>query len=203
MRAVADRAGGPHHGRADAHCADSWNLCRGRQDSPRSARRCLRIRVRPDDLPTLLPLAGKSLDLGGHAVRLGVPNVGALVPVPNLIARLVVIKASSPRLDPTDKQSRDLAATKRYLDPAAFLEAVRRELAHREIGAEADLPLHESGPRIGQPRRQVLRVHGKKIIGYSVLVQGLTAEESIRLQEDGLGGRGRMGGGFFVPWRRR
>src|SRR5438552_15483875 len=40
----------------------------------------LRIRVRPDDLPMLLPLAGKGLDLAGHTVRLGVPQVCALVP---------------------------------------------------------------------------------------------------------------------------
>lgn len=163
----------------------------------------LRIRVRTDDLPTLLPLAGKSLDLDGHVVRLGVPNVCALTPAPNLFARLVIIKASSRRQDPYDKQSRDRGATKRYLEPAAFLEAVRRELTHREIGAIADLPVHESGVRVGEPRRRVLRVHGKRIIGYSVLVQGLTAEESIRLQEEGLGGRGKMGCGFFVPIKQR
>jgi CRISPR-associated protein Cas6 len=58
--------------------------------------------------------------------------------------------------------------------------------------------LHETGPRAGQPRRHVIRIHGKAIVGFSVLVQGLTAEESIRLQEEGIGGRGKMGCGFFV-----
>ena len=35
---------------------------------PRGSR--LRIRLQPDDLPAVLPLAGKSLDLDGHALRL-------------------------------------------------------------------------------------------------------------------------------------
>ncbi len=159
----------------------------------------LRVRVRPDDLPLLLPLAGKRLDLGGHSVRLGVPHVSALVPAPNLIARMVVIKASSPKIDPADKKSRDRQKTKRYQEPAEFLEAVRHELARKGIGAEADLPLHEDGPRVGQPRRHVLRIQGKTIVGFSVIVQVLTAEESVKVQEEGIGGRGKMGGGFFVP----
>jgi CRISPR-associated protein Cas6 len=44
-----------------------------------------------------------------------------------------------------------------------------------------------------------LRIHGKRIVGFSVIIQGLTAEESMKLQEHGLGGRGKMGCGFFVP----
>lgn len=166
---------------------------------PRQAR--LRVRFRPDDLPMLLPLAGKSLDLDGHIVRLGVPNVSALVPAPNLIARMVVIKASSPKTDPSDKGSRDRQKTKRYQEPAEFLQAVRRELDRNDIHADADLPIYETGPHAGQPRRHVLRIHGKTIVGFTVMVQGMTAEESLELQEHGLGGRAKMGCGFFVPMR--
>ena len=39
------------------------------------------------------------------------------------------------------------------------------------------------------------------MIGYALRVFGLTAEESIRLQEEGLGGRRRMGCGVFLPIR--
>jgi len=159
----------------------------------------LRLRLPADSIPLVLPLAGKLLVIGGQRVRLGVPQVRALVPAPNLIARMVVIKASSPRLDPAEKRSRDREASKRYLEPGAFLDAVRRELARREIGGQADLPLRESGPRAGQAGRHVLRIHGRTIVGFSVMVQGLTAEESVRLQEEGIGGRGKMGCGFFVP----
>ena len=164
---------------------------------PRGSRLC--IRVRPDDLPLLLPLAGKSLNLDGHAVRLGVPEVAGLVPAPTLFARLVVLKASSPKQDAAVKKSRDVEKTKRYQEPAEFLAAIRRELERQGIGAEADLPLHEAGDHVGQPCRHVVRIHKKKIVGFSVLVQGLTAEESLTLQEKGIGGRSKMGCGFFVP----
>lgn len=163
---------------------------------PRLSR--LRIRVPAEAIPLVLPLAGKPLSLNGHHLRVGVPQVRALVPAPSLIARTVIIKASSPRHDPAEKGSRDRAATKRYLEPGEFLEAARRDLARREIHAQADLPLHETGTRAGQPRRHILRIHRKTIIGFTVMVQGLTAEESIRLQEEGVGGRGKMGCGFFV-----
>ncbi len=163
----------------------------------RGSRLC--VRLQPDDLPAVLPLAGKSLNLDGHAVRLGVPQVSALVPAPTLFARMVVIKASSPMLDPAVKTSRTREKTKRYQEPAEFLAAIRRELERQGIGAQADLPLHETGPRTGQPCRHVMRIHGKKIVGFSVIIQGLTAEESLMIQEQGLGGRGKLGGGFFVP----
>jgi hypothetical protein len=164
---------------------------------PRGSR--LHIRLQPDDLPVVLPLAGKSLDLDGHAVRLGVPQVSALVPATTLFARTVVIKASSPKTDPAVKASRDREKTKRYQEPGEFLAAIRREFERQSIGAEADLPLHETGPRAGQACRHVLRIHGKTIVGFSLIVQGLTAEESLTLQEQGLGGRSKMGCGFFVP----
>jgi hypothetical protein len=161
----------------------------------------LRIRLLPDDIPLVLTLAGKSIDVGGHRLRLGVPQVRSIVPAPNLVARIVAIKASSPRADPADKHSRNREATKRYLEPNTFLEAVCRELVRKKIVAQADLPLVETGPHAGQPRRRVLQIDGKKIVGFSVLVQGLSAEESIRLQEEGIGGRSKMGCGFFVPMR--
>jgi CRISPR-associated protein Cas6 len=115
----------------------------------------------------------------------------------------VVLKASSPRKDPRDKNSRDRAKTKRYQEPAEFLEAIRRELTRQGIGAQADLPLQQFGDRAGLPRRRVVRIHGKAIVGFSVIVQGLTGEESLKLQEQGLGGRGKMGCGFFVPVKER
>lgn len=168
---------------------------------PRGSR--LRIRLRPDHLPAVLLLAGKSLDLDGHSVRLGVPQVSALVPATTLFARTVVIKASSPKVNPEDKASRDRQKTKRYQEPAEFLAAVRRELGRLNVRALADLPLREAGDRAGQPCRRVLRIHGKTLIGFSVIVQGLSAEESLILQEKGLGGKAKMGCGFFVPLKER
>jgi len=50
-------------------------------------------------------------------------------------------------------------------------------------------------------KRRVLRVKDKTVVGHSLLVSELTAEESVRLQEAGLGGRRKMGCGVFVPWQ--
>jgi hypothetical protein len=166
---------------------------------PRASR--LRIRLQPDDVPIVLPLAGKRLDLDGNTVRLCVPQVNALVPATTLFARTVVIKASSSRKDPADKRSRDRESTKRYQNPGEFLYAIRRELERRCIGATADLPLHQAGDHAGEPCRRVLRVHDKIIVGFSTIIRGLTPEESVTLQEHGLGGRSKMGCGFFVPVR--
>src|SRR5262249_41812555 len=88
----------------------------------------LRLRLPAESIPLARPRAGKPLTVSGHKLRLGVPQVRALIPAPNLIARLVVIKASSPLRDAADKNSRDHEATKRYLDPSSFLEGVRNEL---------------------------------------------------------------------------
>lgn len=46
-------------------------------------------------------------------------------------------------------------------------------------------------------RRRTFQVHGKQVVGYEVLLTELTPKESIRLQEQGLGGRRKMGCGFF------
>lgn len=147
-----------------------------RLDAQRSR---LRFRLPSDAIPLLLPLAGKSLEIAGNNVRLGVPEVHALSPTTALFARMVTIKG--------------------FKEPASFLEAAVRQLRELEIAAEAAIPLVTTGPHAGQPRRRVLRVKDKKIVGFPLLVSQLTAEESIRLQEQGLGGRAKMGCGFFVP----
>ena len=54
---------------------------------------------------------------------------------------------------------------------------------------------------VGQPLRRVLRIKDRRVVGYSLRVLGLTAEESIRLQEEGLGGRRRMGCGVLLPMK--
>lgn len=48
--------------------------------------------------------------------------------------------------------------------------------------------------------RKTFSVHGKQVVGYTLLVSELNAEESIKLQENGLGGRRKMGCGFFEPY---
>jgi CRISPR-associated protein Cas6 len=72
------------------------------------------------------------------------------------------------------------------------------------VRGEPGILLYQMGERAGQPRRQVMRIkQGKRIVGYALQIAGLTAEESVLLQETSVSGRSRMGAGFFVPYRPR
>ena len=154
-------------------------------------RSMVRFRVSADRLPILLPLAGKAMELDGHRLRLGVPHVAALIPAPVLSSSLVLIKLA-------DAGSKEAGG---IVTPDAFLAAARRKLVAMNIQAEPGIQKIRTGPRAGQARRRVVRVKDQTHVGYAMIVQGLTAEESIRLQEEGLGGRRLMGCGLFLPER--
>lgn len=68
-----------------------------------------------------------------------------------------------------------------------------------EIQRQLDVLAIKGKPTRG-PRR-IVTIKDKKVVGYSLLVNELTAGESIRLQEQGLGGRRKMGCGMFVVWK--
>jgi CRISPR-associated protein Cas6 len=143
----------------------------------------LRLRLLPEEIANVLPLAGKALEIAGHKVRLGVPTVQPLVPTPALTARMVTIKG--------------------FMQPDFFVAAVRRQLSELGVLGEPGIPLVADGPRQGEPRRRIIRIRDKKVVGFALHVTGLTVAESLVLQERGLGGRRRMGCGFFVPLRPR
>jgi len=149
-----------------------------------------RVRLPDERIRDVLKLAGKSLRIGDQHIRLGAPSVATLIPAPALIARIVTFKASQ-------RGARACSVD----EPGRFLEVARKKLEGMGIKGEPLLPLITEGERAGQPRRRIVRVNGKKIVGFSLIVEGLNAEESIELQESGLGGRVRMGCGFFGPLR--
>ena len=70
-----------------------------------------------------------------------------------------------------------------------------------EIVGEPAVRKFESGPRTGEPRRRMVRPQGTSYRRVRADCLGLSADESIRLQERGLGGRTRLGCGFFLPAR--
>ena len=140
---------------------------------------CLRVRL-PDDVVRLaLPLAGQRLVLGDTAVRLGVPSLRTLMAAPSLIARLVTFKNAK--------------------TPDRFLTTARAKLAELGVAGQPRLPIHLEGDRAGLPKRRVVRVGGVAIPGYSLIVAELSPADSLTLQESGLGGRTRLGCGFFTP----
>jgi CRISPR-associated protein Cas6 len=159
---------------------------RGRRDAPGLLTLLpgsrLRLRVPSEEIAPYLAVAGSMLDLGGHRVRVGIPAVESLTPSARLASRMVTIRNA--------------------LDPERFLDSVRREMeAISIVGLPTLVPVPvTAASHAGEPTRRVVRVCGKRVVGYALRVAGLTAEESIRLQENGLGGRRRMGCGVFVPF---
>ena len=138
----------------------------------------LTVRLPDDAVKFALPLAGKRLQIGDGWVRLGVPAVRTLVPAPALVARIVTFKNAD--------------------TPEQFLATARAKLVELGVSGEPQLPIHVDGPRAGEPKRRVVRVKGATITGYALLVSELSAADSLKLQEAGLGGRTSVGCGFFT-----
>lgn len=136
----------------------------------------LTLRVTNGQMSSLIPLAGKSLRLGNTSVLVGVPTVNALVPATALRSRLVLIKLAN--IEPESVTAEQ------------FSDAVRRQLDDVHISTDAIVTIG---------KRRTLRVKQRELVGYEVVVEGLTAEESIAVQEQGLGGKRHMGCGVFVP----
>jgi CRISPR-associated protein Cas6 len=132
----------------------------------------LTLRLSHDRIADILGLAGKQLNLADRLVRIGVPSVRSLEPVAALRSRLVT--------------------TKNGQDAEHFRGELRRQLDRLRVAptVEITLPL--------DPRRRTLRIKDKEIVGHEVLLEGLSAEESLDVQTHGLGGRRHMGCGVFV-----
>jgi CRISPR-associated protein Cas6 len=168
----------------EAHQTDSYGIhpIRGRQLGGRTLQLTeysrLVIRTDAEQISRFLPLAGKQLRLLDRTLRIGVPQVRAIVPAPALRSRLVTIKLPDAVAQPADAAAQ------------ALRDATLRQLA--ELGISTD-----AGLSVG--KRRTLRIKDKEVVGYEVLIDGLTAEESITVQERGLGGRRHMGCGVFAP----
>lgn len=148
----------------------------------------------------LLPIRGHyagqgKLMLDQHA------RFGLRLPV-NLIPK--VLRLAGKRLDVNGEALRVGVSTTSALIPAPVLYAhiVTTKNGEDETRFDAEVQrqldaLDIKGKPARGPRR-IVTIKDKKVVGYSLLVSELTAEESIRLQEHGLGGRRKMGCGVFV-----
>jgi CRISPR-associated endonuclease/helicase Cas3 len=149
------------------------------------------VRAPHELTPQLLALAGKPLRLGAATLRLGTPSPRGLLPRTILKSRLVVIKG--------------------FQEPNSFLEAAKRQLDALGIGAKPAIPLRKSakpvedlsGAKGGSEIRRTLQIRDKIVVGFSLEVCDLLPQDSIKLQEIGLGGRRRFGCGIFTAAREK
>ncbi|MCI0693627.1 type I-MYXAN CRISPR-associated protein Cas6/Cmx6, partial [candidate division KSB1 bacterium] len=101
------------------------------------------------------------------------------------------IRLGAPRiflLKPSPQLYARIVTIKGFTEPEPFLDAVCRKLD--ELGVKGE-------PVVG-PRR-VVKVGQHTIVGFGLAIHELSDEGSIILQEQGLGGRRRMGCGIFFP----
>ena len=129
----------------------------------------LGLRIPADRIPSVLPLAGRGLDVFGQRVLLAAPVVEAVSQSPALSARIVTIKP--------------------FVDPEDFQKAVLRQLAESELGIQ--------NAEVSLGSRKIITIDKRRVVGFSVRIAGLSSEESLLLLEHGLGGRRRMGCGVF------
>ena len=138
---------------------------------------CLRLPI--NQVPLIYRLAGKTLTLNQHKIRLGLPESQFITPHSHLYSRLVVIRG--------------------FDDPQPFLEAAQRQLNQRNITATLSLITRPQG----EPIRRIIKVKRRTLVGYGVKISNLNEQDSISLQEQGIGGKHKMGCGVFLPCNHR
>lgn len=150
----------------------------------------LRMRMPSDRIGDILPLVGASLELNGDKIVL-----------------------DSPRLEPVPHSARLFSPWVTYdgaSDEETFTRWVEGELQKLEISGtpvmgRAINPNSKDGGKGSRDAhlRRTRTIKGRQIVGYALLIEGLSAQDSSKLCAHGLGGRRHFGGGLFLPARGR
>lgn len=135
----------------------------------------LRIRIPLDLSRSIYKLAGKTLQIHQDKIYLGIPELELIVPSQSLEARLVTIKG--------------------FQDASTFEAAAQNHLDRLEIVGKVRVLTRSDG----QPRCRTVKIHSKKVVGFATRVEELSDRDSLILQQQGIGGRRKMGCGLFTP----
>jgi len=138
------------------------------------------LRVPVNQTRELLNLSGQVIQIRKTEVLIGVPQTNALDTQTHLRSRLVVIKISG--LDAAQ------------LNREVFSHAVRKQLTACDVSSQV---------RVNPGKRRTLRIRDKEIVGYEVILTNLDFEDSLKIQNHGIGGRRHMGCGLFIPLQLR
>jgi CRISPR-associated protein Cas6 len=141
---------------------------------------CLVLRTPVEQIYQFLSLTGKTIQMNQAKIRIGVPQVTALFAAPTLWSRLVIIKVAGQN-----------AA---QLDALSFRASIEKQLSGYDVNPEGKVDIR---------KRRTLKIKNKVIVGYEVLLENLTQEESLQVQIMGVGGRRHMGCGLFTAYRPR
>ena len=145
-----------------------------------TSRSKLQIRIQIEHIPLVYEfLAGQTFNIGQDQFYIGIPEYKQLTPCSVLYSRLVIIR--------------------RCFEPQVFLEAAQRQLEDLGIKGSIDILKKKNGQL--QCRQLVMRkeIGTFPIRGYGVEVKDLSEEDSLKLQQHGIGGKKKMMCGVFVP----
>ncbi|MGE3851660.1 MAG: type I-MYXAN CRISPR-associated protein Cas6/Cmx6 [Planctomycetota bacterium] len=167
----------------------------------------MRLRLDHDHVPEFLKLAGHQIAVRGTQLRFGVPTIRPLEPLSRLYSRLVTIKgaidaeslliATQTELERLDIDGMPRLVERQNAVPLEAAHPDNSDAAHQEPSAESNEGDSPRDPFI----RRTVRIRDKEVVGYAMMVEGLSATDSIRLQTHGLGGRRHFGCGVFVKAR--
>ena len=135
----------------------------------------LRLRLPIQAVGIAYRLEGHSLIVGSYELQLGEVNISLLDPSPNLTSRLIVIKNAT--------------------EPDLFLTSCQRQID--ELNIKGEIALNDR-PN-GQTKYKTIKVRGFTVMGFGLTVTNLNQIDSLILQQEGLGGKRKMGCGMFVP----
>ncbi|MEH2057056.1 MAG: type I-MYXAN CRISPR-associated protein Cas6/Cmx6 [Nostoc sp.] len=139
----------------------------------------LKIRIYHQQIPLIYPyLAGQAFHIGQNLYQLDIPDYKPLISSESVYSRLVVIKG--------------------FQDSTNFIEAVQRQVDNLGIQGKIELLTRQDGTP--QRRQLTINKEGKqfKVRGFGVKISELNPEDSLTLQEQGIGGKRKMMCGIFV-----
>lgn len=150
-------------------------------------RRGSRVGLRTDiqNLASVQELCGQVIQLGEVQVRLGFPTIYPVRPAQELDATRVNVKLAVRPLWPTGKQN--IPETEK-----CTLEAIERQLKELGVSCEVEIRGQDS-----------IVIKGSKMVCFSMRLKNFASpEQSVIIQERGLGGKRSVGCGVFtpVPW---
>lgn len=115
----------------------------------------LRIRLPVNQVRLVYPLACKSLKIGKHTIRLGIPDICLLQPAEKLQSRIVVIK--------------------NYEEAEEFLAAAQRQFEQLGIRGKLIIPKNTHS----LPKRRSIKIKRFTVVGFSLEVTNLSEEDSL------------------------
>lgn len=153
----------------------------------------LRLRLPVEVIPDLLvSIQNKDIEISGNKLSIGtLDKVSEIKYCRQLYSRIVTIR--------NKKSPQDF-----YLEAENILEKIG--LKNIQLGLklpDGDSPVFRPSNDSAEKtlRTRTVNIKGYEAVGYGVVIGGLNKEQSIKLQEKGLGGRRHFGCGIFVPWK--